>query len=433
MDQATCSGCHFDLLPDDVLITIFSFLTLYERLLVMRTVSKRCYRILSSPQVWTHVDFWQEQRLTVNQQWDVARNWTGRCGKTWAFPKDIYSILDFLQKYTSGSLKTIYLTVVNKEILTYLKKNCGNLEIISFHSASDPPQTADIGDKSLTSHDIMPLPNTIKFCEFSVNFNLWTMLLQSFAQCKNLRGLSVHFMVITTEVCVALSKLTELSVLNMYVDSRDELNNGVHLTRQATAMLPLYKLTKLKSFTLFGCSFNRIIRQHTFQRTSNIDINRFFCAIVGKWQELRCMRLVQTNALSSKTFALLTSTLTQLQVLELHGETITDDKIILIAKHLKNLTTLKLLNGDNYTPTGLRVLSGHPSIERLHLVHQRYHRMQQLEWLWSVYDVILSLPKIVYVILTGDMLKELHRSEMHVKIPELAKNIHIEVVPVIYL
>ncbi|XP_072014612.1 uncharacterized protein [Amphiura filiformis] len=401
MDQATSSGYHFDFLPDDVLIIIFSFLTLYERLLVMRAVSKRYHRILSNPQVWTHVDFWQEQQLTEKQlQMFRPRIY----GKTWMFLATIESVLDFLKKYTSGSLKSIYLKFVNKDILKHLKTNCGNLEIVSFLSARDAPNMTAINwHEYIPLHEIMPMPKTLKVCSlsFKVNSNQWQVL-HRLAQCKNLRRLTIHGLVVSAEVCVALSQLTELSVLNMYVTDVQTLS----------AMLPLGKLTNLKTFKFSNlCSFN-------------VDIDQFLFGIVDKWQGLKCLGLAQIDALSSQTFALVTSLWTQLQVLELQGKTITDGNIALIAKHLKKLKTLKLLDGD-YTPLGIRVLCGHPSIERLYLL-KRGHQ-HTLEWLLDVYDVILSLPTIVYVKLTGYELKEFYRSKMHVKIPEVSTNVQIEV------
>ncbi|XP_072015255.1 uncharacterized protein [Amphiura filiformis] len=172
MGQAITSSseCHINILTDDALIIIFSFVTLYERLMVMR-VSKRYHRILSNPQVWTHVDFWKQQQLIMPLKTLIADS--GR-SKTWMFPDDKESVLDFLKNYTSGSLKSIYLKVVSKDILTHLKKNCGNLEIISFISANDPVDSADISDFLsrndpadtsdiyLSFPEIMPLPKTIK-------------------------------------------------------------------------------------------------------------------------------------------------------------------------------------------------------------------------------------------------------------------------------
>ncbi|XP_072015252.1 uncharacterized protein [Amphiura filiformis] len=420
------SKCHIDILTDDALIIIFSFLTLYERLMVMR-VSKRCHRILSNPQAWTHVDFWQQQ-LTRNKLT------ASRYSKTWIFPDDKESVLDFLKKYTSGSLKSIYLKVVSKDILTHLKKNCGNLEIISFISANDPVDSADISDFLsrndpadtsdiyLSFPEIIPLPKTIKVCEvswFSFAKNgekQWENLMMCFAKCPNLRRLILHGIILTSEVCMALSaskvtELSQLSFLNMRV-----AGGGNHNSSQLnTALISLYNLTKITSF--------RMSTDDDLDSSQRwLNLNRFLCAITGKWQDLRCLSLIGIQALSCQTFALMTSALTQLQILELHGQSITDENISLIAKHLKKLTTLKLTDGI-YTPIGISMLGGHPSIEKLYLL-QNNQVQQSPEWLLAVYDVILSLPKITYVKLIGYRVISLHAKE---QIPKVTRDVQIEV------
>ncbi len=128
------------------------------------------------------------------------------------------------------------------------------------------------------------------------------------------------------------------------------------------------------------------------------------------------------HALSSHTFAQITSAWSQLQVLELYGETITDENITLIAEQLRKLVCLKLTDG-HYTPSGIKKLCGHPSIERLFLL-QNIQRQPSSVWLLAVYDVILSLPRITYVKLIGNRLIALHAKE---KIPKMTRDVHIEV------
>ncbi|XP_072014613.1 uncharacterized protein [Amphiura filiformis] len=395
------SEFHIDTLTDDALIIIFSFLTLYERLMVMR-VSKRCHRILSSPQVWTHVDFWQQQQMTMpRKKLRASRN-----NKTWMFPADEEAVLDFLKKYTSGSLKSIYLRVVNKDILTHLKKHCGNLETISLLSTNDPPESADSLD---TLPEMMPLPKTVKICEFSFvtwNQKQWENLMICFSNCTNLWRLKLDGVRLTPQGCMALSdsKVTDLSFLNTQVTGGPD----------NTALMPLHNLTKIKSFI-----FSTDAPENT-QTWVNLD--KFLRGISDKWQVLRCLSLIGIQALSYETFALMTSALRQLQILELYGNTITDENISLIAKHLKKLTTLKLTDGI-YTPIGIRVLGGHPSIGELYLL-QNHQVQPSPRWLLAVYDVILSLPKITYVKLIGNRLVALHAKE---KIPKMTTDVQIEV------
>ncbi|XP_072023553.1 uncharacterized protein [Amphiura filiformis] len=416
--MTSSAECHIEILTDDALIIIFSFLTLYERLMVMR-VSKRCYRILSNPQVWTHVDFWQQQQMTMPRKKLRA----SRYSKTWMFPNDQESVLDFLKKYTSGSLKSIYLKVVSNDILSHLKEHCGNLETISFLSATDPLDTADLSDILFTSLNLdtalpfpekIPLPKTVKICEFSFvtwNEKQWENLMIRFANCTNLWRLKLDGVILTPEGCVALSdsKVTDLSFLNTQVAGGpdNQLN---------TALMPLHNLTKMKSFI-----FSTDDPDET-QEQSQVNLDKFLRGISNQWHELRRLSLIGIQALSYETFALMTLALTQLQILELHGNTIRDENISLITKHLKKITTLKLTHGD-YTPSGIRVLGGHPSIGELYLL-EKYPEQSSPEWLLAVYDVILSLPKITYVKLIGYRLVALHAKE---KIPKMTRDVQIEV------
>ena len=114
-------------------------------------VSKRWNRLLSDPQSWTHVDFCQEQQVPGSRKMRAHRK-----DKTWKFPMAPNSVLAFLKRYTSGSLKSIYLNAVNEETLQYLKKNCRNLETISLLS----PVMNSLLEK-------IPLPKTLKVCELS--------------------------------------------------------------------------------------------------------------------------------------------------------------------------------------------------------------------------------------------------------------------------
>ncbi|XP_072015254.1 uncharacterized protein [Amphiura filiformis] len=409
------SNCHIDILTDDALIIIFSFLTLYERLMVMR-VSKRWHRILSNPQVWTHVDFWQQQQLTSMTR---KRLKSSRYSQTWMFPANKESVLDFLKKYTSGSLKSIYLNVVSNDILTHLKKNCFNLEIISFLSANDPADTAYTSDINASFPEIMPLHKTVKVCEVSwlpINDKKqWENLMMCFAKCTNLRRLILRNIRLTPEVCMALSdskvtELSQLSFLNMGV-AVDAFHNSSQLN---TALISLYNLTKITSF--------RMITDDPNNSQNWLNLDRFLCAITDKWQDLRCLSLIGIQALSCQTFALMTLALSQLQILELHGKTITDENISLIAKHLNKLITLKLTDG-SYTPIGIRMLDGHPAIEKLYLLEN--HQVQPSpEWLLAVYDVIHSLPKIIYVKLIGNRVISLHARE---QLPEVTRDVQVEV------
>ncbi|XP_072014665.1 uncharacterized protein [Amphiura filiformis] len=413
---ASSSECPFDILTDDALIIIFSFLTLYERLMVMR-VSKRCNQILCNPQAWTHVDFWQQHQIKKTKL-----RITRPKMDVWMFPDDKDTVLDFLRKYTSGSLKYIYLKVASTKILLYLKQNCGNLETLSFLSAyDDPPAMTDTSyflSTSLYFHDRIPLPTTLKTCELSMDSKtqsefsntmkggkLWEYLFIRLRQCKNLRRLTLYGMILTRDSFAALSGLpmTELSCLDAIVTRSEEIQSS-DLQNE---------FTKLKSFRF---STNNPDTERWF------NLDKFLCGIIATLQDLKYLALAGIQPPSHETSALVITALTQLEILELSGAIVTDENIGLISKHLKRLATLKLTNGE-YSPSGIRVLSGHPSIEKLYLL-QNHQLQPSPEWLLAVYGVILSLPKISYVKLIGNRLVALHAKE---KIPKMTRDVQIEV------
>ncbi|XP_072016412.1 uncharacterized protein [Amphiura filiformis] len=411
MDQAPCNTlldhvvCPFDMLTDDALIIIFSFLTLYERLMVMR-VNKRCNRILSNPQAWAHIDFWQEQK--TQKSWGPGRcNITRRLDdKSWVFPATEKAVHDFLKKYTSGSLKSIYLHITSKKILAHLQQTYGNLETISFLSADDPPEAARaLADITVSYiplphlYDNLPVAKSIKVCEiplYIVGFDgrgSHHKLVIRLGKYKNLRRLTITGMnprYLKPEGWDALSHdITELNFLSTAIPRREYTSD--FSSQLCTMLVALLKLTKVRCFRLSIDNPDNVI--HYFK------IDEFLCGIADKWQDLRRLTLVGIRPPSGEIFAVMISALTQLQVLELYGQMITDENIAHIAKHLKKLTSLKLADGP-YTPPGFKGLRGHPSIERLYLLQENQHQTAP-EWFSAVYDVIHSLPNIIYAELKG--------------------------------
>ncbi|XP_072015569.1 uncharacterized protein [Amphiura filiformis] len=439
MDTAACSTsaeCSFDILTDDVLIIIFSFLTLYERLMVMR-VNKRCKRIFSSSHAWTYIDFWEEQK--TNKNWAVDGFNRTRMfwldDKSWMFPVDEKAVLDFLKRYTSGALKSIYLHTASTNILAYLQQTYGNLETISFISANDPPREARALDMK---HSYKPLPHdhddnlpvakSVRVCEipmYTVGCNgcgeMHDKLVIRLGKCKNLRRLTITGMnprFLKPDGWDALSQdITELNFLSTAIPRRGcrGQSSGLDFSSQLCTMLAaLLKLTKVRCFRL------------SIDNPDNADryfkIDEFLCGIADKWQDLRRLTLIGIRPPSGEIFPMMIAALTQLQVLELYGQMITDENIAHIAKHLKKLTSLKLADGP-YTSTGIKGLCGHPSIERLYLLQGKQYQPVP-EWVSAVYNVILSLPKIVYVKLLGYRIIALHARE---EMPTISPTVQIDV------
>ncbi len=348
---------------------------------------------------------------------------------TWVFPVDEYAVLDFLKKYTGGSLKSIYLHVACTTILTYLKESCGNLETISFISATDPPNAAmhkmapsDLDPNHFHNHACI-IPESIKVLEFALdNFNYTARqgkLLTCFQKFKNLQRLTITGLnpqYLSSDSFIGLSQdLTEINFLKLSVPRRGYLGYGrpvpSYSSRLCNALFPLLKITEM-----------RVFRISIINPRSELNIEEFLSGIADKWHNLRTLALVGIHPPSNGIVRSIMTSLTQLRELELYGGMVTDETVSLIAEYLKLLTSLKLSNG-TYTSSGIKALCGHPSIERLYLM-QRNQRQLAPDWVLAVYDVILSLPNINYVKLVGYRVIAIHAKE---DIPAVSSTIQIEV------
>ena len=326
------------------------------------------------------------------------------------------SVLAFQKSFTSGSLKSIYLNAVSKEILQYLKKNCPNLEIISVLCPS--------AMNSLLEE--IPLPKTIKVCELSFDENLalpsglevkqCTLLMLRLENCTNLHRLTLRHMVPSPDGITALSNLRKITDLSFLQIRSRLMERACDVDELNTALVSLLQLAMLRAF--------RLSTDSPYPTQAWFNIDKFLSAIQdGNWPNLKVLVLVGIKPPSPGIFALMASVMPQLETLELEGEIITDENIGLIAKHLKNITSVVFTNG-NYTPAGIKSLSAHPSIEKLSLL-EHHQMVSSPQWLLAVYDVLLSLPKVAYVKLIGFRIIALHAKEQG--IPQLPKHVQVDV------
>ncbi len=390
---------------------------------IFHRVNKRWNRVLSYTHAWTHVDFWQQQKTDKN--WITEDNKYTRRGflqvddNTWVFPVNQNAVLDFLKKYTGGSLRSIYLHVVSLTILAHLKDSYGKLETVSFLS---PKYQSKAALHKMTQSDpnldqfhnhVCMVAESVKVLEFALDTSMsdYGELLACFRKLKNLQRLTmtdVNLWRLPSDSFDELSQdLTEIN-FTVSLSHRRPFRSSCQL---CDTLLPLLKLTKIKVF--------RISIDPTGWYRINID--EFLSGIAHKWKDLRLLALTGIHPPSDIVRSIMTS-LTHLRELELYGRMVTDETVALIAEYLKMLTSLKLSNG-TYTSSGIKALCGHPSIERLYLM-QRNQRQLARDWVLAVYDVILSLSNITKVKLVGYRVIAIHAKE---EIPVVSPSIQIEV------
>ena len=237
--------------------------------------------------------------------------------------------------------------------------------------------------------------------------------------CTNLHRLTLRGVVPYSngiDVITSLSnlqKITDLSFLQVQLhlmertyQYRAELN---------TSLMSLFKLSNLRAFRF---STDYPLNTHTW-----FNIDTFLRAIRnGNWPNLKILSLAGITPPSGDTFARMALAMPKLETLELHGNIITDENIGLIAQHLKNLTSVVFING-NYTPEGIKGISGHPSLETLSLF-ELYQYVPCPQWLFAVYDVLHSLPKIIDVKLVGYGILTLQAMEQG--IPQVPKHVKLD-------
>ncbi|XP_072021430.1 S-phase kinase-associated protein 2-like [Amphiura filiformis] len=118
-------ACIIDILVDDVLLKIFSFLTIFETITASRTC-KRWHSLIREPHLWQTIDFWNGYNL--HSPWQSEQdeaNYTKKLANT---------TMRFLQFYTDSSLRVVYLRASNWAVMRHLINKCPNLQTLSFLS-----------------------------------------------------------------------------------------------------------------------------------------------------------------------------------------------------------------------------------------------------------------------------------------------------------
>ena len=408
---------------------------------IFSRVNKRWNRILSYTHAWTHVDFWQEQKTDKN--WETEDNKSTRRymmvdANTWIFPIEENAVLDFLKKYTGGSLKSIYLHVASKQIIAHLNENYGNLQTISFLSPKDTSYSAfaltylnmlrncRLFNLDSNQEFEIPVSESVKVLEFPIQFDRpqfegqQDKLLTCLRKSKNLQRLTITKLrpqYLSPDSLDVLSQdIREVNLLKIFVERRGCRGyRGPNYSSQLSdSLLSLLKITEMKVF--------RISIEDPSNAGYDLNIDEFLSGIADKWHELRTLALGEIHPPSDRIVRSIMTSLTQLRELELYGRMVTDETVALIAEYLKRLTSVKLSNG-TYTPSGMKALCGHPSIERLYLMQENQSQLDP-DWVLAVYDVILSLAKINYVKLVGFRVVAIHAKE---DIPPVSPTIQIEV------
>lgn len=357
---------------------------------------------------------WKRATLFANKK-NQSRWSLTELSKTNTWYQDVRSLtteesaLVFLQRYAGPSLRTIYLRIISKDILIYLRHKCRHLKTISFlpkqnfsDIALEPINYSNELSRNFSSLIFIPQRierlqltlkgMTLKFAErISLSDDLLKILCK---ECNNLSRLQLDDFCLSASPrrLSSLTKrlcLTKLWLTDIHEDPRlldDILSSAVEHLGDITS----FCLSTTKSY--IG------------------DVSVFMHRCSTKWSKLQHVGIKGGILCPAEVFEEFTSNLPHITSLELEGSIITNSIIRIIATNLKMLTSLELTNG-YYTAQGIKYMIGHQCLKTLALCQK--HLTPSPLWLHAVYDVIASLPRIVSVKLVGNRLVELYQAEFY--------------------
>ncbi|XP_072021454.1 F-box/LRR-repeat protein 12-like [Amphiura filiformis] len=173
------------LLVDDVLLKIFSLLTISEKLAASRTC-KRWHSLIKEPYLWQTVDFWNGHNPDSPRQ--------SKHDEAKYIKKLANTTMRILQSYTGSSLRVVYLRASNWAVMRYLTNKCPNLQTLSFLSPDlHTPYSCNKDMIKYFSKTNFALPLQLEKLQLSfvVNRNR-DIVIPSIIQCQNLRHLTLY-------------------------------------------------------------------------------------------------------------------------------------------------------------------------------------------------------------------------------------------------
>ncbi|XP_072036119.1 F-box/LRR-repeat protein 12-like isoform X2 [Amphiura filiformis] len=390
-------ACINDILVDDVLLKIFSFLTVFEKLTVSRTC-KRWHNLIKESHLWQTVDFWNSSTLLKDSRsWDIPKE---------GIDVDAKSALRILQSYTDSLLKRVYLRASNLAVMRYLSNNCPNLQTLSLLSSEQHIPYCDVDINGYFSESNFALPLTLEQLQLSFSavtlglsesseFKMLTMMqfkhtvLPNIIKCQHLRhitlkmcnGISVEDVEILTS---GLPKLQEIWMLTFatYPDTTETLEE---ILRRIVHNLP--DLTSLRfmpvnrSFSGYG----------DYPPSYNIDN---LLQDLSKRSHLRELR-VRDAMFNPEAFAAMTRAQEKMEELVLWNcDCVTDEIMKIIARDLPSLKILELPFSRPYTDRGLKALNHHPSLHTLNVFRSMLDVSFQALSTEVIFDTLLTLPNL---------------------------------------
>ncbi|XP_072047495.1 uncharacterized protein [Amphiura filiformis] len=398
----------------DTLLVIFNFLSLYEKLIAMR-VSKEWHLIIKN-HAWTVIDFRDEgPNRKVEESSRMFRRFVSENGQNifeyreygneWKFPINGNDVLKFLTLYAGIGLQEVHLSVASDEIMSYLGVNCPNINTLGLRFEMEWKEWSNV--RVYPKHDYGNLYRLLYYLpklqrldlawpehwrSYKIEWNCYEQIIQLIHKCK-LRYICLH------EVDISfLSMLKERSPVTLTSLREMELTLKFSEQEMADEIMSsiLGCMTSLTCFKLTGeC------RNGQFHETHGDRI----LPSIAHLTHLKMLTL-RTVLYSTEAFEMMIQGLPNLETLVLEGILVTSSVVNLINIHLKKIKSLQLSPwmyphiSSKYSSESLQSLSYHPTLENL-AVEQTYDERNQTNWVERIYDILVTLPKIKKVKLTG--------------------------------
>ncbi|XP_072047494.1 uncharacterized protein [Amphiura filiformis] len=392
----------------DTLLVIFNFLSLYEKLIAMR-VSKEWHLIIKN-HAWTVIDF-RDRGPTrkVEESSRLFRRFVSQngpnmfeyreYGNEWEFPINGNDVLKFLTLYAGIGLQEIYLSVASDEIMRYLRVNCPNISTLGIRFEMEWKEWSNV--RVYPKHDYGNLYQLLNFLpklqrldlawpthwrRYQIEWNCYEQIIQLIHKCK-LRYISLHWVDLSF-----LSMLKKMSPVTLKSLREMELNFkfGEEETADEILSSTVGCMTSLTCFKITGepLIYEDIVGDRLLPSIAHLT-------------NLKMLTLRRVSY-STEAFEMMIQRLLNLETLVLDGNSVTSSVVNLISIHLKKIKSLQLspLFSSEYFSECLQSLSYHPTLENL-AVQQAYMEQLQANWVERIYDIMVTLPKIKKVKLSG--------------------------------
>ncbi|XP_072021417.1 F-box and leucine-rich repeat protein 13-like [Amphiura filiformis] len=389
-------ACINDILVDDVLLKIFSFLTVFEKLTVSRAC-KRWNTLMKEPQLWHKIDFHRERR---NDEYSIEEGTEERC------------TLAALKTY-ARFLKRVYLHVVTIDILHYVTNNCPHLQTLSI-MPSGPYQQMVMwylckrGEENceFIRGPSFVLPSTLRKLQLSFSMidprlvedpfecnDIAQRVLNTVSHCDNLYHLTLmecaQLHMLLVPLARGVPNLRELWLLKFTTDPSDSNTNFQEILCQIVRSLKdLKSLRFIPRFRQIAYIPAIIIGPSIYV------INDILCKQLGQLRDLKDFGIGDVR-FSLESFIILTSTLIHLEELTLRNcDCVTDEILSFIAKDLPCLKMLDLTGSRPYTDKGLIPLQYHPSLQII-----KFYRPSDIPFqsYAGLFETFVTLPKLEQV------------------------------------